>query len=144
MLMGPSCWAALSAWPERRWLAGRAGSESRVWLDEHGRTAAGEEEADVATEGLCALHVLARDCTDPSLVRAAVAKAGAAALLTPDRHGELPLHKCAAAGSSEYQTVLGAYLCCVHHAATACLFSACRCVSTIARPLFSLAVSCRR
>jgi hypothetical protein len=53
-----------------------------------------EAKAASATKGLGALHVLARDCTDPKVLQAALSHAGGGAVLleAKDSLGRLPMH----------------------------------------------------
>ena len=99
---GTASWVRRSEWTERRQRRRPGGGHSWVWLDIAGREV---PEGDVgvakATKGLSALHVLARDCADPAVAAAAVAKAGGAALLeAKGEHSMLPIHFAAAQSSS--------------------------------------------
>ena len=84
-------WVRESEWEERWWRPQVGGG--RIFLDIAGRETVDEDEAWYATMFSSALHIMARDCHDPAMVREAIERAGggAALLEAKDERGWLPI-----------------------------------------------------
>jgi serine/threonine protein kinase len=111
----PATFATISEWGENRFVVidGKKTyikdgflSGKRV-SDSGGLETYDKHSCDRATDGLNAMHVIARDCRNPVLVEQAILKAGPEILLTKDRKRKrIPMHYAASESTLEVVQIL--------------------------------------
>eukprot|EP01052_Picozoa_sp_SAG31_P042142 SAG31_NODE_6598_length_1957_cov_1.244349_1_plen_230_part_10 len=104
MAQDPLAWSRPSQWAEKRWrpLTDSGDAKDRVFIDDCGKEVADAASAGNATDGLSALNILARDCTDATVMRASleVVANHIDIFAIEDSHGSLPMHYAAQQNSS--------------------------------------------